>query len=133
MTASACKGRTRSPGQRRERSTPHPKRRDEGSGNSLVYKVDLLKVRWKIALGSFGNLVWNVPGLSTHLLVGFFLSEDVLPKAEVGISASRPERGHLTSSVPKIRGRLWLVLLGLILPLVAWEGMLGYALIGSLL
>lgn len=105
MTASACKGRTRSPGQRKEAHLTQ-RGRDEGWGNSLVYKVDLLKVRWKIALGSFGNLVWNVPGLSTHLLVGFFLSEDFLPKAEVGISASLPERGHLTSSVPKIRGRL---------------------------
>lgn len=42
-------------------------------GNLLVYKVDLLKVRWWMASVSFGNSVWNVPRLSTHLLVEFFL------------------------------------------------------------
>ena len=52
---------------------------------------------------SFGNSVWNVPRLSTHLLVEFFLSEDFLPKAGTA---------HL--SVTTREGPSLLVLIGLI-------------------
>lgn len=69
----------------------------------LVYKVDLLKVRWWMASVSFGNSVWNVPRLSTHLLVEFFLSEDFLPKA-----------GTTHLSITTRKGPSLLVLIGLI-------------------
>lgn len=74
-----------------------------GWGNLLVYKVDLLKVRWWMASVSFGNSVWNVPRLSTHLLVEFFLLEDFLPKA-----------GTTHLSVTTREGPSLLVLIGLI-------------------
>lgn len=51
----------------------------------------------------FGNSVWNVPRLSTHLLVEFFLSEDFLPKA-----------GTTHLSITTRKGPSLLVLIGLI-------------------
>lgn len=68
------------------------------AGNSLVHKVDLLKVRWQTASGSFGNRVWDLPGFPPHLSVEFLSWSD--PEMKVGISAPPPERDHVSSSVP---------------------------------
>lgn len=91
--------------------------------------ADSLRTVWNQGLERCGTPISQV-GVSSHQALVTNLEEG--PQAALGISASLPEMDQLSSHSLKLEKAL-IGLLGHIRPPVAWGGMVGCALIGSLL
>lgn len=112
----------------KEEKEPHQKIQEWRVENSLVHKVNLLKVGIQDHLEPGSRMFQDTPLIYQ---LEFFLPEAFFTQLEVGLqvapSISTPP------PVLKIRKRLCLVWLGLPIPIVAWEVMVDCAFIGSLI